>query len=357
MEVVMDSSIKSKVRDLVQGVLDRSFSGDKSRSRLVHSHDRLNFACPYCGDSASDPHKKRGNIFWRNSNYHCFNCFKHTSVDDFLKDFGTNLDMEDRVAMVKNYRRYKNSVKTADHLEFGLFKELKELSIPRKDFLIKMNVYPINERTERAYPYLKSRMLHRKLEYFAYNPKTRRLFIFNLDASKEHVISYQIRNLDGYGNKYASYKMSRMRQYMGLKMPDDEEHAHQLDLLSMHFGILSVDFSSTFTIFEGPLDALFMPNSIALTGAMKNSFNFDEIDTVRYFLDDDPTGNKASIDKLKIGSSVFLWSKFKKDHFLQRSRIKDLNQLILFAYKKKRPEILENLSSYFSTSKTDVIHV
>lgn len=357
METIQKVSLKAKVQNFIQEILDHAFKGDSEKRRFHVSHDRLNFACPYCGDSSSDSHKKRGNVYWISSNYHCFNCLKHTSVDQLLLDFGARLESEDKIELHKNYQQHKKIQNNSSHLDFGIFKKLSELAINKDDFFIKMNIFKINERTDRAYAYLKSRMLHNKLEYFAYNPKTRRLFILNLDNTSTKVISYQIRNLDNYGNRYSTYKMSKMREFLGLKMTEDEELNANLDAASMIFNLLRVDFSIPVTIFEGPLDSVFMKNSIALAGAHKNTLEFDQISTVRYFLDDDLTGKKISMEKIKIDKSVFLWSKYKKIYNLQRTKIKDLNQLILYAYKNKRADILNGIAANFSSDRTDLIHV
>jgi hypothetical protein len=353
--VVINNDLKARVKIHLKDILALSFSNPVKR-KYYDSHDRLNFACPYCGDSEKSVHKKRGNIFWRNSSYHCFNCTKHVSLDKFLRDFKITLDIDDRSEILKIYKSYQSEYKS-NNLEFGLFKELNELAVDQQDLFIHYNIVPINERTQRAYPYLKSRLLHKKLEHFAYNHRNQRLYILNLDSSGKKVISFQTKNLGLYGNRFSSFKLSKIRNSMKLSMPSDEELVHRLDLLSMIFNILRIDLVSEFTIFEGPIDSMFMKNSIALAGANKNSFDFDELETCRYFFDDDPTGKKASINKLKLNSSVFLWDKYKRDYKLTRTSIKDLNQLILYAYKNNKKDILININSYFSNDRKNLIYV
>ena len=79
----------------VAKILNNSFSGYKSEIRFFK--DRINFACPYCGDS-HDSHKKRGNIYWKTLMFHCYNggCHKkHANVVDFLKDNGQSITQTD----------------------------------------------------------------------------------------------------------------------------------------------------------------------------------------------------------------------------------------------------------------------
>ena len=65
--------------------LDRSYIKSKIQEILNHAHpeqqkkyikdypERLNFACPVCGDSQKQLTKKRGNLYFKNMMYICFN--------------------------------------------------------------------------------------------------------------------------------------------------------------------------------------------------------------------------------------------------------------------------------------------
>ena len=54
---------KLEITAKVESLLRTQFSGQKAESRF--HRDRLNFSCPYCGDSMNG-HKKRANIYWKN---------------------------------------------------------------------------------------------------------------------------------------------------------------------------------------------------------------------------------------------------------------------------------------------------
>ena len=106
--------------------------------------------------------------------------------------------------------------------------------------------------------------------------------------------------------------------------------------ISMLFGILHLDFSRDFTVFEGPIDAMFMKNSIGLTGVKKNIDDFDELDSVRYFFDNDKEGKKKIIEKMKLGKRGFLWQKYISENRLTRHKIKDLNDLVKICFKENK---------------------
>ena len=67
--------------------------------------------------------------------------------------------------------------------------------------------------------------------------------------------------------------------------------------LSTLFGVMTVDFEREVTMFEGPIDAMFMQNSIGLATAGRSTLEFDEIPTIRYMFDNDTTGKKKMMEK------------------------------------------------------------
>ena len=144
---------------------------------------------------------------------------------------------------------------------------------------------------------------------------------------------------------------------MGLNTDNGEIEKDRLNRLSLIFNVMHVDYGRDFTIFEGPIDSFFIDNSISLTGVKKEPFDFDELPTARYFLDNDNAGKRKMCEKIEKGKSVFLWSKFIEDYKLtNRKKIKDLNDLVILAYKEKLP-ILKNIKSYFSSDPLDMLFI
>ena len=54
---------KVYITGLVQKILNKEFANQNKR-RFVDYHDRLNFSCPYCGDSHKNQYAKRGNLYF-----------------------------------------------------------------------------------------------------------------------------------------------------------------------------------------------------------------------------------------------------------------------------------------------------
>lgn len=355
-ESFVNPHLKSQIIQKVQTALNRVHS-DSEKRFIRESLQRLNFACPYCGDSSSSLRKKRGNLYWSGLNFHCYNCSTHKDLDSFLSDFSVNFEGDQRFQIIDYIKENKKNHATADNLEFELFRTLNSLAVTKEELFAKLNIYAINEHTHRAYPYLRSRLQIKNLDKFAYDPRKKMLYIFNLTA-EDKIIGFQTRDLTNTRSaKYLSYNLQKMYDMMGKELEiESEEELDRLNKVSMLFGILHVNLSSDFTVFEGPLDSFFMHNSIALTGVAKNVLNFDELPTVRYFFDNDIKGKQKMIEKLKLRKNVFMWSKFLGDFKLKSQKIKDMNDLISVCYNLKNPA-LRHINDYFTNDPRDIIYV
>lgn len=321
-------------------------------------NDRFTFACIYCGDSDNDHKKKRGNIFSNTYKYHCFRaeCKKHTSVYNFLKTENhlDNFSVEE-IHFLKNVAdSYTSDLKALKHfngLEAMFSEDILKLSIPRDYFIEKKNLVEI--KGSRMEKYLHSR-LQDSYEKFAYDQKKNQLFIFNLNQEKDRIISFQIKTFNK-NVPYLSYKASGMYKYLDLYDESLKDKLFKLDILAYTFGIFQINLNKVITIFEGPLDSFLFPNSIGTVSAV-NEMPF-EMESIRYFYDNDDTGRTCALKRLNENKSVFLWRKYIKDNepFLNSSKIKDLNDLLLFARTKRIK--LKPFSPYFSDSKYDAIWI
>lgn len=353
----LTNSLKLDIIYKIKSLLKRNHVSS-GKSELKEMHQRLNFACPYCGDSTEDTNKKRGNLYWESLSFHCFNCSKHRDVDSFLRDFEETFDDADtRIELLKLIRERKRYEVGDNSIKFDLFLQLDDLSISKDELFNFLNIYPINKNSRRAYPYLKSRLLTGNLERFAFDPRKNTLYVFNMDITGEKIIGYQVRNLEESSAKYLSYNIERIYNRLNKPLNISSEKMNSLNKISMLFGILHLDFARDFTVCEGPIDAMFMKNSIGLTGVKKNVDDFDELDSVKYFFDNDYEGKKKIIEKMKIRKRGFLWKKYISENNLSRHKLKDLNDLVKIAFKENRKDILTNINLYFSDNPRDIIYV
>ena len=344
---------KEQVIRKIQSILYGQHSGPKREMKV--NRDRLNFACPYCGDS-SDPYKKRGNLYWKSLQYHCYNggCSKrHTNLIEFLKDFDQPISDKTDLMFFLDYIRVNQVViPTKDYLELGIFENLIEHAIPLSTIKEKLNLVEPSEnlRIER---YLKGRFLFNKMHNFMYDPKAEQLYIFNLTPDLKRTVGWQIRNFKPGKEKYVSYNLEKINDIiLNKRIELHSDELIKMNTLSIYFGLMLVNFEKPVTVFEGPIDALLCPNSISISGIDKPTEMFDDIPTIRYLFDNDRIGRVKMEQKLKKKKSVFMWAKLVRD-FKIRKPIKDFNDLIEYCWKQKN-ESIRHYEKYFTDNPLDI---
>ena len=351
----LKESSKNHITSLIDLILHEQFSGEKSQPKIYR--DRINFACPYCGDSHGS-HKKRGNIYWKNLKFHCYNggCPKpHTTVVDFLRDHGKSFNKKDELIYVLDFIQANTIVvPTKDYLQVGIFGELRKGAIPLSEVKTKLNLIDPNKNL-RIEAYLKARFMHYKMEFFAYDPKRGQLYIFNLTPDKQSVLGWQIRNFGKRTDeaKYVSYNMEKMHLLVREKLLEGNgETVMRLNTLSLFFNIMLTDFTQMVTVFEGPMDAFLCKNAIALSGIDKPFDMFNEMPNMRYLFDNDYIGKKKMEDILKKKRSVFMWNKLVRDYKI-REKVKDLQDLFAYCWKTKN-EAIKHYGEYFTSNPLDI---
>lgn len=330
------------VKSSLQDILNSRF-GDYERRRIDPKINRLNFACPYCGDSHTDAHKKRGNIYTLTYFYKCYNCGKYRNLEQFLKDFDKKLDTNELMLARELNESGQTGQRTVDPMLLHNVEELKKWSVERSEIEEKFKLVPL-DRTK-IFVYLKKR-LQPDLTRFSWNQEKQQLYIFHLIPNTTRVLGYQIRNFVATP-KYLTFKLSRIYEELGKTVTDE---VLELDDISSSFGILEMDITQPVTVFEGPLDSFLYKNSIATC-----SSNIDapiELSTLRYMYDYDKAGREAALEKLNAGIKVFLWKKLFYDMGMDEP-VKKMDLTDLLVLVKRKNVRLPKLSLYFSNDKYD----
>ena len=331
---------KQEIISLVKNVLNTKFND--SYKNDIHEHDdRINFACPYCGDSLKDSTKARGNLYLNTMQFHCYNCGKHSSFSRFIKTFLNISSYE------INSIQQKDAITNKQQINILNSEFIDKYSIPKKDLLKVMNWVDIVD--SKGEYYLHFRLI-KDINKFAYDPKYNSIIILNTD-NNNNVIGLQIRPINKKAKqpRFFTYNLSKLYDLIYSKtklalLENEKKYVSAIDNISTVFNILQVNFNKPLTIFEGPFDALMFNNSIAMSGATKKLPI--SIEHVRYWYDNDNTGQQKAIEHLKNNEEVFLWSKYWDD-LGQELQIKDLNELIIYS-KKNNIKIL-NFEKYFSS--------
>lgn len=371
-----ENTLLNNIEEKVQRILNSKFARDSFHKRQIdHYSDRINFACPFCGDSLRDPRKKRFNIYLNSLSCHCFNCNHHSGINSFLKQFDEELSMEDKIQVheiQQTSKKFERRIST-NQSSFA-FQLLDKLAIP-KSVLFGMLKLVTPYKSKECSDYLNSRCINiKQWKHFAYNEKSKELYILNIN-SNDRVIGMQIRQLDPNSkksryltrslskiyadilNKDISILIERLLKSMenGDKyiMEEDgiENIQANLDRLSGLFNIMNVDMNSPLTIVEGPIDSLCITNAIALQGATKLNNYFDDIKMVRFLFDNDKIGKEHSFSKIKINKKIFLWGLYIKKMNI-KNKVKDINDIVRLNLFNK--EVYE---SCFSDDEFDVIYI
>lgn len=350
----LTQDMKARIIDKVMRVLSKTHQSTVKREAINHK-TRLNFACPYCGDSPNHIHKKRCNVYWKNLYLHCYNCGKHVTLDTFLKDFDENFEGETRIDIINFIKDNTKIISSGESLDFYLFDTINKLALTKEQLAAHYKFKEIKESTFQAYAYLKSRLLHKFTDRFAWDSVNKHLFVFNLNAAG-NVIGFQIRKLGvTTGPKYVTYNIEKIYNDMNLDFNVEESELDNLNKISMLFNVMLVNFSEPITIFEGPIDSLFFRNSIGQTGVLKHITDFDELADTRYFFDCDAAGKKKMVENALEGKHCFMWEKFKAEYAIPK-KIKDSNELVVWAYKTKS-KCLTHINSYYTKSHLDAIYI
>ena len=371
-----ENTLLDNIEEKVQKVLNNKFAKDSFHKRKIdHYSDRINFACPFCGDSLRDPRKKRFNIYLNSLSCHCFNCNHHSGINSFLRQFNEELSMEDKIQVheiQQSSKKFERRI-SSNQSSFA-FQLLDKLAIP-KSILFDMLKLSTPYKCKECSDYLNSRNINiKQWKYFAYNEQSKELYILNIN-SNDRVIGMQIRQLDPNSKKprYLTRSLSKIYTDIFKKdlisliakllnsMENGEKYIMEedgienilanLDRLSGLFNVMNVDMNSPLTIVEGPIDSLCITNAIALQGATKLNNYFDDLQNVRFVFDNDKVGKEHSLNKLKSNKKIFLWGMYLKRMNI-KDKVKDINDIIKL--NKFDKEIYE---SCFSDDEFDVMFV
>ena len=279
--------------------------------------DLYNFRCPLCGDSQKNKSKCRGYVYRKKNDYFfmCHNCGASTSFFNFLKQVDPNL--------VEEYQleRYKNSANTnSPEPAFSEFKAkpvfVKTLDLPTIESLP-------NEHFAKKY------VIGRKI------PKKMYSQLYYADDFKDFVDSFGIEkdimagdrrliipffdkegNLTGFQGR--ALGESKIR-YITIKLMDD---------VPRMFGINRVNEEESIYVFEGPIDSMFINNSVAVaSSALESAAEYLDKSKIVLVFDNEPR-NKEIVKLMEHAIdnhfNVIVWPAMIQD--------KDINEMILSGF-------------------------
>ena len=307
--------------------------------KFVWKKDNLaNCRCPICGDSTTNKNKARG-YFFANKNsyfYKCHNCGYGSNVYNFLKEIAPTVAKEYSLETFSSRNEKKKNdviVPKQDEKMFNLFQKPK----PKDDSQYLKNCIRVDKLDSDHFcrQFLELRKIPKdayKLLYFSENFGR---FLKKMDPETTMQCGWEPRLVIPFYNQEGDVVAAQGR---ALNMQDEKNARSTAKYLTVKtdksadrlwYGQWRVNPKKRIYIVEGPLDSLFIPNTIAMVGAGA----LDQIPTHLsesegvYVLDNEP--RNAQIVRynerlIELGKSVCIWPNDIKQ--------KDINDLITSGY-------------------------
>jgi hypothetical protein len=344
METYDENSIKS----FVKKVLLNRFPNERLKHE-INSDDpqKLNFSCPYCGDSDRDLTKKRGNLYLKTLSYKCFNdgCQLWVPLNKFVSKFALKYSIDIPKIEESAKTKIKISPKRNNLIEFLINPKVKNSLISFSELKSRFFLKPCKDAPDDSpiSEYVVSRKIN-NLPTFEltcyYDSNQDKIFIFNLDVKSGKILGFSMRKIvNGSGPKYNIKNYSEFKK-TGLIVDIEDDVIQKIDAINNYYNILNVDFNKVITITEGQIDAMFIKNSISTTGVTKSKSLLESTlskSGSRILFDNDKAGKDESIKLIQTGYKVFLWSKLIADlknkfpnEINKILKIKDINDLYVF---------------------------
>ena len=290
----------------------------------------LNHRCLYCGDSSKNTYKARGYHFAVEQSfiYKCHNCGKSTSSVNFIKDHFPVIHKEYVKEWLKESGR-KPKVHASGHKmpSANTFKFTPKTEINTNDIMtvenLKFLMKPCNE-VAVARKYLEDRKIpevHFSQLWYTEQPQSLSLLSSKykdrvLGNDPRIVLPFFSEDGELIGISGRAINDSPLR-YLTMRFRDD---------LPLIFNLNNVDRTKTIYVTEGPIDSLFLPNSIAVAGSDFKKIDETIKDNSVLIFDNEPR-NKEILKKIDevidLGYSVCVWNDRRVDAY------KDINEMIL----------------------------
>lgn len=298
-----------------------------------------NFRCPFCGDSQKKKNKARGYLYQRKNDlyFHCHNCGQSNTFGNFLKHLDMHVHRQYVMERYKEGMTGKRSNTATPEFKFPQPVFYKSLNIPK--------LTDLNE-SHFARKYVTNRGIPDKYHSLLYFAQDFKHFVEEIVKDKSYhllendqrlVIPFYDENKKLIALQGRAFMNSTLR-YITIKTT---ENAFKI------FGLDRVDFTKHVYIVEGPIDSLFLNNSVAMAGSDFNSVHHDSLlDALKerratIVFDNEPR-NLQILKKMELvirnGWNICIWPSNIKE--------KDLNDMFLSGMSIDRIQEAINTNTY-----------
>lgn len=283
-----------------------------------------NFSCPVCGDSAKNKLKARGYIFRAKSDLFvkCHNCGYSSNIGNLIKHVDAKLYDEYVLERYKSGATRYNDHK--DIADTSVVLETPKEELLEDDILSSLSRIDLLPLTHPAVKYVVQRKIPKdKWNRLYFAPKFK-AFTNSVTAKFQEPIQDEhprmiIPFFTPAGKCFAFQGRAYGKEepkYYTIKVDETQEKIYGLD---------TIDYGRRIYVVEGPIDSLFLPNAIAVSGASFDTPTIRQLLTnATIIMDNEPRSKEIVklLDKnIKAGYSVCMFP----EHIKQ----KDINDMIL----------------------------
>ncbi len=293
-----------------------------------------NFSCPVCGDSSTKKTKARGYIFQLKSElvYKCHNCGLSCNFGNLLKR--VNASLYDEYVL----ERYKeNASKHTDHKDVGRFiPETKPVIVEWEDeVLSSLKRLDKLDPTHPAVKYVAKRKIPQKFWNKLYFAPRFKSFVNSVEPKfQEPIVDEHPRMIIPYFNKHG-----KCFAFQGRAYGDEQPKYYTIKVgenVEKIYGLDRVDYAKRIYVVEGPIDSLFLPNALAVSGASFDTPTIRQLLTNATIVMDNEPRNKDIVKQM----SKYIDSGFSVVMYPDNVQEKDINDMILAG---RTPEEVTNL--------------
>jgi len=289
------------------------------------NRNTFNFRCPICGDSHKNRSKARGFIFAKNDGgflYHCHNCNITLDLDALIQKIDPSLYSE--FVKERLMDKYNGEPKQREKSEAEVLAgKMKKPNFIRFSSLLNLKKISQLKWDHPAKKYITARKIPNKYHSkLFYAPKFKQfvnsVLPYKFGESKgadepRLIIPFIDENKNLLGFQGRSFDPKAALRYITIMLDDNHPKIFNLD---------ECDRSKTHYIFEGPIDSMFVENSIAMAGGSID-WNFVNENSV-FVYDNEP----RSVETIKKISKV-IDKNYKVVIFPEFLLEKDINDMIL----------------------------
>lgn len=298
-----------------------AFLGSRLRNFKQQNDYVWNYSCPVCGDSTSNKLRARGYIYRKKADLFvkCHNCGYGSNLGNLIKRVDPVLYdeyvLERYKAGATRYNAHKDVA--------PIIPEVKKVELLEDDILAPLKRLDKLDVSHPAVKYVLDRKIPREkwhLLYFA--PKFKAFTNSVSPKFEEPIVGEHPRMIIPYftpaGKCFAFQARAygdEQPKYYTIKVDETEEKIYGLD---------RVDYSKRIYVVEGPIDSLFIPNGIAVSGS---SFDTPTIRSLlanaTIVMDNEPRNKEIvhQLDKyIELGYSVVMYPDYIEE--------KDINDMV-----------------------------